>query len=83
MDEKRRPPLRRMHADEVLRSGVSRLSLEFWRQQSTGDIIESLRPGKLESLKVKTDGRILNGNVRIKVLDERGFEINGLEREII
>jgi hypothetical protein len=53
MDEKRRPLLRRIHADEVLRSGASRFSLEFWRQQSTGDIIESLRPEKLESLKVK------------------------------
>jgi hypothetical protein len=83
MDEKRRPLLRRIHADEVLRLGVSRFSLKFWRQQSTGDIVESLRPEKLESLKVKPDGRILNGNVRIKVLEERGFDIDSLEREII
>ena len=24
---------------------------------------------------------ILNGNVRIKILEERGFEVDGLERE--
>ena len=83
MDEKRRPPLRRIHDDEVLRSGISRFSMEFWRQQGTEEIIESLRPGNIESLKVKSDGRILNGNVRIKVLEERGFDLNSLERELV
>jgi hypothetical protein len=83
MDEKRRPPLRRIHADEILGSGISRFSLDYWRQLGTEEIVESLRPGKIESLKVKSDGRILNGNVRIKVLEERGFDINSLEREII
>jgi hypothetical protein len=34
-------------------------------------------------LQVKPDGRIFNGNVRIKVLEERGFDVNGLEREVI
>jgi hypothetical protein len=62
---------------------VSRFSLRFWRQRSTEEIVESLRPGKSEALKVKPDGRILNGNVRVKVLEERGFDSNGLEREII
>jgi uncharacterized lipoprotein YajG len=83
MDEERRPPLRRIHADETLRSGVSRFSLEYWQQRSTKEIIESLRPGKVEALKVKPDGRILNGNVRIKVLEDRGFNVNSLEREIV
>jgi hypothetical protein len=83
MDEERRPPLRRIHDDETLRSGISRFSLEYWRQRGTEEIIESLRSGKIEALKVKPDGRILNGNVRIRVLEERGFDINGLEREIV
>lgn len=78
-----RPPLQRIHADEILRSGTGRFSLEYWRLRSTEEIVKSLRPGKLESLKVKADGRILNGNIRIKVLEERGFEVNELEREII
>lgn len=78
-----RPALQRIHADETLETGVSRFSLEYWRQRSVEEIIESLRPGKSEALQVKPDGRILNGNVRVKVLEERGFDIGSLEREIV
>ena len=81
MDEESRPRLRRIHAEKTLRSGISRFSFEYWQQRGTEEIIESLKPGKIEALKVKPDGRILNGNVRIKVLEERGFNINSLERE--
>jgi hypothetical protein len=83
MDEEHRPSLRRIHVDETLRFGVSRFSLEYWQQRSSEEIVESLRPGRSEALKVKPDGRILNGNVRIKVLEDRCFDINSLEREII
>jgi hypothetical protein len=75
-----RPPLRRIHTDETLATGTSRFSLTYWRARKTKEIIESLRPGKQESLRVKPDGRI-NGNVRVKVLEERGFDVDGLERE--
>ena len=78
-----RPPLRRVHTDETLESGASRFSIRYWRLRSTEEIVESLSPGKLESLKVKPDGRILNGNVRVKVLEERGFDLNLLEREAV
>jgi hypothetical protein len=57
--------------------------LDHWRKQSTSDIVDSLRPGQPEALKVKPDGRIMNGNTRIKVLEERGYDINSLPREII
>jgi hypothetical protein len=83
MDEESRPPLQRIHAERTLESGISRFSLEYWRQRSTEEILESLRPGKRESLKVKPDGRILDGNVRIKVLEERSVDTSGLEREIV
>jgi hypothetical protein len=83
MDEEDRPSLRRIHAGETLGSGISRFSVEYWRQRSTEEIVESLRPGRSEALKIKPDGRILNGNVRIKVLEDRGFDINSLEREIV
>jgi len=39
--------------------------------------------GKVEALKVKSDGRILNGNVRVKVLEERNFDLNSLKRELV
>ncbi|HEX8735636.1 MAG TPA: hypothetical protein VF721_09960 [Pyrinomonadaceae bacterium] len=81
--KKNLPPLRRIHSDETLEKGIARFSIKFWRKQSNQKIIESLQAGKVESLKVKSDGRILNGNVRCKVLEERGFDLNLLEREII
>jgi hypothetical protein len=78
-----RPALQRKHSDKTLEAGASRFSLQFWRKRSTKEIVESLRPGRSEALKVKPDGRILNGNVRVKVLEERGFDTNNLEREIV
>jgi hypothetical protein len=83
VDEKSRPALRRIHSDETLEIGASRFSLQYWRKRSSGEIVESLRPGKNEALKVKPDGRILNGDVRIKVLEERGFDTGSLERELV
>ena len=77
------PPLRRIHPDHTLERGASRLALEYWRQQSTEDIIQSLQPGKVEALKVKPDGRIMNGNTRIKVLEERGVDMHSLPREVL
>jgi hypothetical protein len=79
------PPLRRIHSDQALESGSNRLSLKYWRKQATDEIVRSLRPGagNAESLKVKPDGRIMNGNTRIKVLAERGFDINSLPREVL
>ncbi len=83
MSDEGRPPLRRIHADAMLSSGVGRFSLAYWRSRGTNDIVESLRPGSSEALRVKPDGRIINGNVRVKVLEERGFDVNALEREIV
>ena len=81
MSDQGREPLRRIHSDETLENGAGRFALAYWRRRETGEIVESLRPGKPEALRVKHDGRILNGNVRVKVLEERGFNVEGLERE--
>jgi len=77
------PLLQQIHSDEALEAGLSRQALEYWRRQSTGDIVHSLQPGNPEALKVKPDGRIMNGNIRIKVLEERGFDVNSLPREVL
>jgi hypothetical protein len=77
------PPLRRIHSDQTLESGSNRFALEYWRRQPTENIVQSLRPGNAETLKVKPDGRVMNGNIRIKVLEERGFDINSLPREVL
>jgi hypothetical protein len=75
--------LRLIHSAESLENGIARFSLAYWRKRPDAEIISSLKPGQSESLKIKSDGRILNGNVRCKVLIERNVDINKLEREIV
>src|SRR4051812_809924 len=65
------PPLQRIHSDATLQSGSAKCGLDYWRQQPTDVIVRSLAPGNREALRVKPDGRIMNGNTRIKVLEER------------
>jgi hypothetical protein len=81
--EEPQPTLKRLHSDATITSGSNRFSYDFWRQQTTDDIVQSLRPGAGEALRSKPDGRIINGNTRIKVLEERGFDVNALPREVI
>ncbi len=81
MSSSSQPPLRRIHSDQTIESGSSRYSLDHWRQQPTSVIVDSLRPGQPEGLLVKPDGRIMNGNTRIKVLEERGYDLDSLPRE--
>jgi hypothetical protein len=79
-----KPPLRRIHRDALYeQDSGARRSLEYHRTRTTEEIIGSLRPGADESLKVKPDGRILQGNTRIKVLEERGYPVNDLPRDPI
>lgn len=82
MSSGERPPLRRIHSNRTLESGSSRISLEYWRGRSVGEIIASLEPGTLEALRVKPDGRVMNGNTRIKVLEELGVDVDDLPREM-
>jgi hypothetical protein len=78
------PPLQRIHKDELYeQNAIARRSLEYHRSRTTEDIVGSLRPGAAESPRVKPDGRIFQGNTRIKVLEERGYPINDLPRELI
>lgn len=74
-------PLRRLHPDSTYeRDRLAKNSLNYWRQQSTNKIIESLKPGKDEPLTVRPDGTIWQGNTRIRVLQERGYDVNTLPR---
>jgi hypothetical protein len=50
---------------------------------STDDIVRSLQPGAERPLTVKPDGRIFEGNTRILILEERGFDINSLPRVVM
>jgi hypothetical protein len=75
------PPLRRLHPDSTYENDrVAKDSLEHWRRQPTDKIIESLKPGTDTPLIVKPDGTIMQGNTRIKVLQERGYDVGSLPR---
>jgi hypothetical protein len=73
------PPLVPIHADETLIES----KLETCRKMSTEAIVYSLRPGTEHALRSRPDGTLLNGHHRIKVLRERGFDVDALPRELI
>jgi hypothetical protein len=78
------PPLRRIHEAVYQHDPDARKSLEYHRTRPTEEIVESLRPalGGSEHLIVKPDARVVQGNTRIKVLEERGYPVSDLPREI-
>ena len=45
-------------------------------------VIEN-KPGQSGSLKARPDGTVLDGHHRLKILRERGIDIDALPREII
>jgi ParB-like chromosome segregation protein Spo0J len=73
------PPLKPLHADESL----IKSKLDDYGKRSTDALIDSLRPGQLGSLKTRPDGTIVDGHHRIKILRERGVNVDSLPREII
>jgi hypothetical protein len=75
-----RPNLQRIHPDSTYEGGSAKLDLNSIRGMSTDDILNSLAPGSREPLTVGPDGRIFDGNTRIKVLQERGYDVNSLPR---
>lgn len=79
----RLPPLRRIHDAVYDQSSKARQSLEYHRTRSTEELVDSLRVGHDESLRVKPDGRVFQGNTRVKVLQERGYPVDDLPREIV
>jgi ParB-like chromosome segregation protein Spo0J len=52
------------------------------RGSASEELLASLRPGRLDCLKTRPDGMILDGHHRLKVLRERGVNVNTLPREI-
>ena len=75
----RLPPLKPLHSDETL----IQLKLDQFRQTPTNELIKSLAPGQAGALKVKSDGTLLDGHHRIRVLRERGVDVDALPREIV
>jgi RHS repeat-associated protein len=77
------PALQRIHSAETLTTGSARFATDSVRKMSTEAIVKSLKPGSAEPLKVKPDGRIFDGNTRVFVLQERGYDVSTLPRVIV
>jgi hypothetical protein len=50
---------------------------------SDRDLIDSLKPGQPGSLKVRPDGTFVDGHHRMKILRDRGVNVDSLPREIV
>jgi hypothetical protein len=79
MDTPRKPKLVFLHVETTL----IRLKLELFRGLTTDQLKASLAPGAQGALKVRPDGTVLDGHHRLRVLSERGVDVDGLPREII
>lgn len=75
----RPPSLKPLHAD----SSLIGLKLDKYGKLSDQELIDSLKPGQQGSLKVRPDGTIVDGHHRIKLLRDRGVDVDALPREII
>ena len=73
------PPLIPLHADDSL----IRSKLDKYGKLADAELIDSLKPGQPGSLKVRPDGTIVDGHHRIKILRDRGVDVDSLPREII
>ena len=73
------PPLTPLHADSSLIGS----KLDKYGRLSDQELIDSLKPGQQGSLKVRSDGTIVDGHHRIKILRDRGVDVDSLPREIV
>lgn len=78
-DPAHEPELRRLHSDVTIMTS-NQSSYRYWCSQNMQEIIESLRPGTQEPLRAKQDGTVMQGNTRVLILEQRGVDINVLER---
>ena len=68
--------LKPLHVDEEL----SAPKINQYSKLTTPELLESLRPGEPGSLKVRPDGTVLDGHHRLRILRERGIDIDTLPR---
>lgn len=73
------PPLKPVHSD----ASLIPLKLAEYAKLTDQELVDSLQPGRMGSLKVRPDGTMVDGHHRIKILRDRGVEVDSLPREII
>ncbi len=72
-------PLKPSHADDSL----IKSKLDKYGKLSDQDLIDSLKPGQPGALKVPPDGTMIDGHHHVKILRDRGVDVDSLPREII
>jgi RHS repeat-associated protein len=72
-------PLQRLHPDSTLLNSQNSNSYNYWSQQPTADIINSLQSGE-EPLTVDQNGLVWQGNMRIMILEQRSVDVGSLPR---
>ena len=73
------PPLKSLHSE----GSLSQTKIGRFSRLSDEELIESLKPGQPSSLKTRSDGTIIEGHHRVKVLRDRGVDVDSLAREVI
>lgn len=73
------PPLKPLHSDISL----SQAKLGELDKLTNQELIDSLKPGQPGSLKVRPDGMIIDGHHRVRILRDRGVDVDLLPREIM
>ncbi len=71
------PPLKPLHPSLI------QAKLDQFCKLSDQELMHSLKPGQPGSLKARPDGTVIDGHHRIKVLRDRGMDVDSLPREII
>ena len=72
-------PLKALHGEATL----NQVKLERFSRMSTDALIESLKPGQPGALKTRPGGTVMDGHHRVKLLRDRGVDVDRLPREII
>ena len=75
----KQPPLQSLHPE----GSLSHAKLLQYSKLSTQDLIDSLQPGQPGALKVRPNGTVIDGHHRLKILYDRGIDIDALPREIL
>jgi hypothetical protein len=69
--------------ETTILASINPVKLATLRRLSTDAMESSLDPGQPGSLKVRSDGTVIDGQHRLSILLERGEDIHQLPREII
>jgi hypothetical protein len=73
------PPLKSLHPD----SSLSPAKLEKFDRMTTQELLNSLEPARSGALKARPDGTMIDGHHRVRILRQRGVDVDALPREII